>query len=148
MAKVWRGMKCAGERPQIAPGQASGLGVRTGDCEYPDIGVDPQDNVMPATGGMSVSSSVDQLPGHRVPRRLKEKYPDRFPFATASNAYGCWCLGDGEFVASLIAPRLCFRPDPEDDLSHGFIEPETVMLLVEYERALGDTQGAWLRWEG
>src|SRR5262245_14019923 len=65
------------------------LGVRAGGSPNDDIPV-VDGWVEPGAGGMSVSPSVESLPAHRIPRRLRDKYPDRFAEATGSNNLSCW----------------------------------------------------------
>ena len=146
MPKIYRAMLIDGDKPQVASG-AKALGVRAGSGPNTDIGVDAEGNVHPATGGMSVSPSLDLLPMHRVPRRLKKKYPDRFPGATASDRFWCWWMGDGPFEAGRVAAKLVLRPDPEMPKEHGFVEPDKKMSLSDYEAALAATRDQWQRWE-
>src|SRR5262249_21294973 len=101
----------------------------------------------PAMGGMSVAPSIDTLPTHRVPRRLKELHPDRFPDASGPNQLHCWSLGEGAFDAGQVADRLSLRADPDDPGRHGFIEPDDTMQLADYEAALAATRDQWRRWE-
>lgn len=147
MPKIWRGMKIDGIHPLVAPDSACGLGIRPGDGTNDDIPVDQQGVVYPKTGGMSVSPSLELIPPHRLPRRLRDKYPDRFARATASNSYYCWWMGEGGFGAEPIAAGLAFRPDPDMPDRHGFIEPDRAMPLPEYVRALEATRDLWQRWE-
>lgn len=132
-------------RPEV--GRAGNLlGVRIGTASRDDI--DEKDGrVQPGTGGMSVSPSVDALPSHRIPRRLKDKYPERFPDARGPNQLHCWMMGDGEFVAGPLAADLVLRPDPNRPNEHGFVEPEREMPVAEYEAAVTATRDQWSRWE-
>jgi hypothetical protein len=146
MPLIWRGMKIDGDKPQVGRG-ASLLGVRVGDKKDDDINPDGKGCVQPGQGGMSVSSSLEALPPHRVPRRLKRAYPERFPDADATNQHWCWSFGEGTFEAGRVGDHLCFRPDPEDSKRHGFVEPDDTMLLEDYETALAATRDQWRRWE-
>jgi len=146
MPLIWRVMKIDGDRPEVGRG-ANLLGVRVGGKETDDINPDGEGRVQPGRGGMSVSPSIDTLPTHRIPRRLREAYPERFPEATASNRHYCWSLGEGPFQAGRVAERLCFRPDPDNPGRHGFVEPDDTMLLADYEAALAATREQWRRWE-
>ena len=75
MPVVWRGMRMADGRPEV--GRAGNLlGVRIGPA--PGDAIPENDSlVQPGTGGMSISPSLDTLPAHRVPRRLRGKLPER-----------------------------------------------------------------------
>jgi hypothetical protein len=147
MPLIWRGMKIDGDRPQVGRGGQL-LGVRVGPFEEGnDVSPDGDGFVRPAEGGMSVSSSVEALPPHRLPRRLKKKYPERFPDASAPNVVQCWWMGEGSFVVERVANRLRLRLDPDDAERHGLVEPDDRMKAEEYETALGATRDQWHRWE-
>jgi hypothetical protein len=145
MPRVWRGMRMADGRPEV--GRAAYLlGVRVGPVPGNDI--DEKDGrVQPGTGGMSVAPSVEALPSHRIPRRLREKYPERFPDADGSNRLHCWLMGDGDFAAGPLARDLVLRPDPKRPDKHGFVEPEREMPAAEYDAAIAETREQWSRWE-
>ncbi len=145
MPRVWRGMRMADGRPEV--GRAGNLlGVRIGPTPQDDL---PEEGgrVHPGTGGMSVAPSVETLPAHRLPRRLSGKYPDRFPHARGPNLLHCWWLGEGEFIAAPLAPRLALRPDPAAPGRHGFVEPDQTMPVADYEAAVSATCDQWSRWE-
>lgn len=135
MPLVYRAMRADPEdssKPELA---ASGraLGVRPAD-----IPVDGNGDVAPGTGGMSVSPTWRDLPGFRIPMRLR---------ATCNKAAGpndnyCWRMGDGPFQAAAVTSELNLRPDPQRD-THGFIEPARIMSHGEYEKSLADTQDQW-----
>lgn len=141
MPLIWRGMRMADGRPEV--GQAGNLlGVRVGAGESDDI---PEENgyVQPGMGGMSVSPSLETLPPHRIPRRLRSRFPD----ATGSNRLHCWAMGEGAFVRGRLVEHLVLRPDPEAPERHGFVEPEQRMPVGEYEAAITATRNQWRRWE-
>src|SRR5262249_49399053 len=146
MPLIWRGMRIDGDRPRVGRGPTS-LGVRVGPSENDDINPDVDGFVYPGRGGMSVSPSVDALPTHRLPRRLRVAYPDRFPDASGPNGLCCWWMGKGPFSEDQVADHLCLRLDPDDPEKHGFVEPDDKMNLGEYEAALAATQDQWQRWE-
>lgn len=144
MPLVWRGMIIAGDQPETGPGKNL-LGVVVGSGERDDI-PEKAGKVMPGTGGMSVSPSLDTIPTHRLPKRLKNKYPTRFPDATGSNRLHCWSLGDGEFAAGPLADGLVLRLDPDAPLEHGFVEPVEEVETGVYMAALEATGSSWQRW--
>jgi hypothetical protein len=147
MPLIWRAMKRDGDRPQVGRG-AQLLGVRVGPVEQGcDVCPDEEGFIEPGQGGMSVSPSVEAIPTHRLPRRLKKKYPDRFPDATASNEAHCWWMGEGAFAPERVADRLRLRLDPDQPERHGLVEPDDRMKLGDYETALTDTRDRWHRWE-
>ena len=146
MPLIWRGMKIDGDRPQVGRG-ANSLGVRVGPAVNDDVDPDADGFVHPGHGGMSVSPNPEAMPPHRLPRRLRQKYPDRFPEATASNGLFCWWLGKGAFVADQVAEHLRLRLDPDDPEKHGLVEPDDRMRTEDYETALAATRDQWQKWE-
>jgi len=133
-------------KPQVGRG-ALLLGVRVGPGEYDDINPDEHGHVQPGQGGMSASSNLESLPLHRVPIRLREKYPQRFPDARAPNSVHCWWMGNGDFVSGPLTERLSLRLDPDKPNTHGFVEPDARMNLGDYEAALANTLDQWKRWK-
>ena len=103
-------------------------------------------HVQPNEGGASVSPSPETLPTHRVPRRLRDKYPERFPDARGTNTLHCWAMGEGAFVAGPLTDLLVLRLDP-DLPNHGFVEPALRMPTEQYQEALAVTRPSWVRWE-
>jgi hypothetical protein len=139
MPLIYRAMLADGNKPQVGSA-ATMLGVRVPPAANPDLPVDPQGNVRPASGGMSVAPAWRLLPVHRIPRRLRHL----FPRAAGSNQLHCWRLGDGLFTAGPLAAGLYFRPDPHNAIRHGFVEPSQEMRLLDYQAALAATQLQWL----
>ena len=116
------------------------LGVRPLQAgKEPDIAVDEFGKVHPGAGGMSVYASLRAMPARMVPKRLVPIIPS----AAGSNNLRVWAMGEGPFTDGLIAPHLRFRVDPEDPM-HGYIEPDTIMTLAQYEAALVATQLMWV----
>jgi hypothetical protein len=95
--------------------------------------------VGPGTGGMSVAPEWRLLPVHRIPRRLRSKYPR----AAGRSDVKLWRMGDGPFVGGPVAARLLLRPDPKAQQRHGFVEPDARMASVDYQQALADTRDHW-----
>jgi hypothetical protein len=131
-------MLADGNRPQVGPA-ALALGVRLPPDEHADIAVGADGTVEPRTGGMSVAPAWRLLPVHRIPRRLRAK----FPRAAGKNAISLWRMGAGPFTEGPFADRLLFRPDPEKPSKHGFIEPAAQMPVDDYQGALAATQDQW-----
>jgi hypothetical protein len=146
MPLIYRGMLVDSDKPRVMPG-AKGLGVRIGDAKNDDLAADTNSNVHPGTGGMSVAPTPDDLPTHRLPKRLKAKYPNRFQDASGPDTFACWWMGQGPFLLAPVADRLQLRPDPQRPQQHGFVEPAEVMSRTEYEGALAETRDQWRRWE-
>jgi hypothetical protein len=51
-------------------------------------------------------------------------------------------MGDGAFADGRLAAGLMFRVDP-DDPTHGFVEPDAIMTVSDYQRALERTAAMW-----
>jgi hypothetical protein len=143
MPLVYRAMLADGDRPQVGP-SALALGVRVPPDEHADIAVGAEGMVEPRTGGMSVAPAWRLLPVHRIPRRLRAK----FPRAAGKNSFFLWRMGDGPFAEGPFAERLLFRPDPEKPNKHGFVEPVAKMPTGDYRAALAATRDQWVIDEG
>jgi hypothetical protein len=128
-----------GGQPQVGP-SALALGVRVPPDEHADIDVSADGLVEPRTGGMSVAPAWRLLPVHRIPRRLR----DRFPRAAGKIQLFLWRMGEGPFTEGPFADRLFFRPDPEKPSKHGFVEPKARMPVGEYQAALAATRDQWV----
>lgn len=127
-----RGDSQIAAQPEVAAtGRA--LGVRPSD-----IPVDQAGNVNPQTGGMSVSPTWRELPGFRIPKRLRPLCNK----AAGPDDNHCWTMGNGLFQASTFTADLNLRPDPQNS-AHGFIEPSQKMNIVNYAQSLANTLGAW-----
>jgi hypothetical protein len=124
--------------PTFGPAAGS-LGVRLPPDKHADIPVDGLGMVAPRTGGMSVAPAWRFLPVHRIPRRLRVK----FPRAAGKNDLHIWRMGDGPFESGPFAERLVLRPDPEKPDRHGFVEPEVPMRVADYQQALAQTRAYW-----
>ncbi len=146
MPLIWRGMRIDRDRPEVGRG-GSLLGVRVGDGIDDDINPDREGCVQPGQGGMSVSPSIESLPPHRTPRRLRERYPEKFPDATGSNRHHCWSFGEGPFAPGRVADRLRLGLDPNAPERHGLVGPDDRMKVADYESALAATRNWWRRWE-
>ena len=139
MPVVYRAMLADGVRPRVGP-SALALGVRLPPDEHADIAVGAEGMVEPRTGGMSVAPAWRRLPLHRIPRRLRA----RFPRAAGRNDLFLWRMGDGQFSEGPLTDRLFFRPDPEKPNTHGFVEPGATMPAGEYQEALAATRDWWV----
>ena len=106
----------------------------------PDDIADHADGVHPGTGGMSVSDRLTNLPGHRLPIRLRDAGVAK---ASGNNKLTVWTLGDGAFESGPINELLRLRQDPRK-VTHGFIEPAAVMSRADYQGALAATQAGWV----
>jgi hypothetical protein len=56
-------------------------------------------------------------------------------------------MGDGEFAPNAVAKGLRLRLDPKNQ-AHGFVEPDEVMTLEDYRKALHATRPEWSIDEG
>jgi hypothetical protein len=138
MPLIYRSMLADGDKPMVGS-TARTLGVRVAPDPKPDISVDPNGLVQPRTGGMSVAPEWRLLPGHRVPKRLRPK----FPRATGSDNLFCWRMGEGSFTADQLTADLHFRPDPTAADRHGIVEPLQPMTVTQYQAALAATAPLW-----
>lgn len=111
------------------------LGVRVGPDG--DIDPDPSGNVHSGSNGMSVAPSLETLPVHRVPKRLRHRRAG----ATGNDSDSVWAHGEGSFVAAVVAaPHLTLVPDTN---THGVVAPASSMPIATYEEALAGTKGGW-----
>jgi hypothetical protein len=139
MPLVYRAMLADGDRPQVGQ-TALSLGVRVPPDENADVAVSADGMAEPRSGGMSVAPAWRMLPVHRIPRRLRPK----FPRAAGKNGFFLWRRGEGPFTEGPFAERLLFRPDPEKPNKHGFVEPAARMPVEEYQAALAATRDQWV----
>jgi hypothetical protein len=103
---------------------ATSLGVRLPQ----DISPDENGQVTPGTGGMSVSPMLFHFPKVLLPRRFQHLVPS----ARGSNKNYVWRMG--------VSPGLILAVDRPD---HGTVQPDSLMLLASYEKALAQTRKEW-----
>ncbi len=133
MSGIFRSMIADGNMPTV--GSASKmLGVR--DDGY-DIPIEPNGNVRPHTGGLSVSPDWRSLPPFLVPHRLRTMINS----ARGSNRLACFRLDVLPFQEVQITELLVLRPNTSE---HGTIEPSRDMLLSEFQDALAVTRESWI----
>src|SRR5947199_64430 len=98
MPLVYRSMFPDGDRPRIGP-TASTLGARLGPpSSGGDIPVADDGTVAPGTGGISVAPSLETLPLHRLPKRVRP----RIPGARGNDNLVVWKMGEGPFEAGPV----------------------------------------------
>ena len=124
------------ERYPLVGASKSALGVVIGHGCNDDLPMDANGLVFPKTGGMSVSPTWRDLPGHRIPRRLQILCSK----ATGNNLVDCWQFGERPFIDGPVATMLSLRID---QLAHGVVEPTHEMPVVEYQAALAATRENW-----
>ena len=112
-----------------------------------DIHADPNGEVAPNSGGMSVSRSWDDLPPFSIPRRLRRAHPSQ-NFRGASGGPTCkiWSHSVPAGFAAAAAPPVAFGADlmlRVDAPGHGLIEPDKRMLHTAYESAIVGTRAVW-----
>ena len=110
--------------PQLGR-RARNLGVRVPI----DIAPDASGDVLPTTGGLSVSPSAMQLPPYRRPRGFD-------PAAIGPRGDRVYSVSEG----ICHAQELLIRRDTED---HALVEPRVQMSLYAYEAALNATRPDW-----
>lgn len=143
MPRMYRSMRKEGHFPMVG-NEAACLGVRL-PCSSDNADVNPDSNGMiePETGGMSVAPQWRDLPGHRIPSRLKTKAPK----ARAKDSSGLfmWRMGDGPFTRESVAASLVLKPDPPVDgrITHGVISPSSKTHVDHFVVALVATRELW-----
>ena len=135
MPRIYRSMKKDGDRPLVGNG-ATALGVRFEPDPNADIVTDGAGKVNPDSGGMSVAPSLESLPTHRVPKRLR----DRVEGAIGSNKCFVWRYGAGAFANEAVAEKLKLHVT---DPTHGVVTPSETMPAEEYTDAIARTRDAW-----
>jgi hypothetical protein len=140
MPKICRSMVEDVGKPMVGP-EGRMLGVRVAPNPQPDIPVDPNGNVQPNSGGMSVAP---EWPYFLVPRRLRAIRSD----ARGRNDLVCWSMSEGPFERGDISDGLLLRPDPDNPSKHGFVEPAREMSIDEFQECLAQTRDQWVRDEG
>lgn len=132
MPKLFRAMLATGGLPLVGT-ERNMLGVRPGEIEVDD------DNVCLEAGGMSVNVCLCGIPPLILPRHLSLSRIVRGAKGDDDRREG-FHMGEGPFVQSPVADRLRLRPGNH---KHGFVEPDRVMPLTEYQEALAATQNQW-----
>jgi hypothetical protein len=135
----------SGGRPLVGAGR-SHLGVVTpserpidSDPGWaPDVTPDANGQVEPLRGGMSVAPTLENLPPHRIPRRLRVR---GVTIARGSDRLSVWSHGSGPFEAGPVADGLVLRPD---SIAHGLVEPARPMSVAELQGHLGATAASWV----
>jgi hypothetical protein len=139
MPKIFRSMRRDGQFPEVSP-TAKGLGVRPGPPPNGDIAVTPAGSVLPGTGGLSVAPEWQLLPQHRIPKRLRSK----FPRAQGSNDVHLWRMGAGPFLTSSVTASLVLKPDGQ---RHGTVQPVVECMLQAFQLSLAATRESWVEVE-
>lgn len=118
------------------------LGIRTVvDGHIGVVDIEVRDGlVRPGPRGMSVAPQTNDLPIHRIPRRLRYKYPE----AHGRNDLAIWAFGSGQFTAVQITNELSLVLT---SASHGVLSPAFEMPLSRFEASLNATRPFWERIE-
>lgn len=121
---------------------ARGLGVRVPD----DIQIKENGLVDGSCGGMSVAPAWQDLPTHRIPKRLNGKLARAEKDARGPIADFCWRMGAGDFLHSAISERLVLLVDDvkEGEDPHGLVVPHRECNIETYRSALADTRDEWI----
>jgi hypothetical protein len=90
------------------------------------------------SGGMSVAPSAAELPGHRIPGRLRARGIHK---ARGDDRLFVWSHGVGPFRDGPVATGLGLRLDSD---SHGVVEPADDMHVDEFRRKLEATVNDWV----
>jgi hypothetical protein len=136
MPVIYRSMLIDGGKPKIGC-SAITLGVRVPPSKDADIPVGPDGSVHPNTGGMSVAPAWRSLPIFRISKRLRDKIEG----ASGSRHVFCWRMGEGAFVAGSVAQGLVLNADSD---THGTVQPNRPMPLIDYQGKLADTRDKWV----
>ncbi len=135
MPVIYRSMLIEDDKPKNGS-TATTLGVRVPPDKNADISVEVDGTVLPNTGGMSVAPAWRSLPIFRISRRLRDKIEG----AAGSADVFCWRMGNGPFIAGIVASGLVLNPD---SMIHGTVQPESAMPLADYQAKLGETRDHW-----
>lgn len=141
MPKIFRAMTADGDgKPKVAQ-TARSLGVRVPD----DIFLKDNGLIDTSCGGMSVAPTWQDLPTHRIPRRLNDKLARREKDARGSDADSCWRMGTGPFARSSISEQLILIVDEmtEGGDPHGNVASHQECDIETYRTALANTQDDW-----
>lgn len=137
MPLIYRTMLREGASPKVGPSKKE-LGVKLGSGRHDDVAPDAEANVGPGMGGMSVAPHWEDLPTHRIPRRLRPKCAE----AAGSDNCFCWRMGSGPFENSAVNEQLNLFVD---SIHHGTVQPGTTMSAKSFQQALCHTVGRVLK---
>ena len=138
MPQIYRVMIKNADKPLIG-NRALMLGVRLPPSQgIIDIVPDNAGFVKPGTGGMSVSPDIGSLPKRLLPPGWLS--PGDKSMSRSGNNTAVFSHGIGAFVVSRIGFNLRLVPD---SMSHGLIEPSTIMSVETFCNALGNTVEDW-----
>jgi len=138
---IFRSMLRDGEGPRVG-GDNNMLGVRVHPHPRPDVTVNPDGTVSPATGkGMSVAPSLEALA--KKPFLVSRRLRHRFPAARGVDDLVTWKMGEGAFEAGAITLGLTLCPDGRPAPEHGVIAPDRQMPVEHYQQALAATRETW-----
>jgi hypothetical protein len=145
--KVYRVMSPDDTGQPVVGRSARALGVRVGTPgaggpDEVDIAIQPDGTVKSGAGGMSVAPRWQDLPRHRIPKRLNPRLD--VPKARGKDEDICWRVGTGAFVSNAFGPSLWLDVDGP---KHGTIQPDRTTTLADYEAAVSATRGEWVNGE-
>lgn len=129
----------SGAKPKLGSATgAPGLGVRVAPDPIPDVFPDAAGNVEAVNPprGMSVAPALAALPARLIPKRLQ----NRFRKARGEDNQIVWSMGDGPFSDGPVAESLRMRVTSP---THGVVEPDAKMPLIEFQNRLAGTQNLW-----
>jgi hypothetical protein len=140
MPTVFRSMKAGDDGLPIVGDRSRELGVRVPPNPHADIDVDSNTNLVVLNGnGMSVVENWRDLSDHLIPARLSTIVPQ----AVGSNDLKCFRLGDGPFVAGLLAAGLELVLKPGSS-RHGNLTPTTAVTVAQFQALLAATRADWV----
>ncbi len=141
MPLIYRSMLIDGDKPRVGA-ENNMLGVRVSPHVRPDIAVNQDGTVSPATGkGMSVAPSLEALA--KKPFLVSRRLRGWFPAARGVDDLVTWKMGEGAFEAGAVAAGLTLCPDGRPNPEHGVVEPDSRMPMGDYQQALAATREMW-----
>lgn len=121
------------------------LGVRVPPDPYADVVIDENGLVAPNDRGMSVARHWSDLPPHRIPKRLNNRFSAKQRvFFTGSNTLACFRMGEGSFEPGLVTDSLALVLKP-NKIDSGVVVPRLSVPIRRFQEDLAETRFSWIQ---